>query len=155
MIAQPGDFALQASVLAQQFVRIVADLLSDMRVLAVQVPITSLQFCNADLPGELIFHPLGEAIGLTAPPGFFHGELFDTHGLGLGVALVASRVLVLVEPHVLGRRALGKEQQVGPDSGVRIEHTVGQSNDGVQVALGEQLFLDAALDAFAEQEAIG
>src|SRR5690606_30187341 len=36
-----------------------------------------------------------------------------------------------------------------------VEHAIGQAHHGVQVALGEQLFLDAALDAFAKQEAVG
>ena len=62
---------------------------------------------------------------------------------------------MLVEPHLFGRRALGEEQQVGLDAGVGVEHAIGQANDGVQVALGQQLFLDAALDTFAEQKAIG
>jgi hypothetical protein len=50
--------------------------------------------------------------------------------------------------------ALGEEEQVGLDAGVGIEDAVGQANDGVQVAVGQQLFLDAGLDALAEQEAV-
>ncbi|MNN10391.1 hypothetical protein D3C81_1233130 [compost metagenome] len=121
-----------------------------MGVLAVQVPVARLQFFDADLPGELVFHSGGKAIGLAAPPGFLDSKLFDSHGFGLGVALVAGRVLVLVEPHVLGGCAFGEEQQVGLDTSVGVEHAVGQANDGVQVALGQQLFLDAAFDAFAK-----
>jgi hypothetical protein len=52
-------------------------------------------------------------------------------------------------------RALGEEQQVGLDAGVGREHAVGQAHDGVQVALGQQLFLDAGLHALAEQGAVG
>jgi hypothetical protein len=51
--------------------------------------------------------------------------------------------------------ALGEEEQVGADAGVGIEDAVGQADDGVQVALGEQGFLDAGLDAFAEEGAVG
>ncbi|MCY1466037.1 hypothetical protein D9M71_842600 [compost metagenome] len=61
---------------------------------------------------------------------------------------------MLVEPHLLGRRTLGEEQQDGLDPGVGVEHAVGQANDGVQVALSQQLFLDPRLDALAEQEAV-
>ena len=37
-----------------------------------------------------------------------------------------------------GRRALGEEKEVGLDAGVGTEDAVGQADDGVQVALGEQ-----------------
>ena len=36
-----------------------------------------------------------------------------------------------------------------------IEHAVGQPDDGVQVAFGEQRFLDAGLHALAEERAVG
>ena len=39
--------------------------------------------------------------------------------------------------------------------GVGIEDAVWQSNDRVEVALGEERFLDAGLDAFAEERAVG
>jgi len=133
----------------------VADLLADMGVLAVEVPVASFQFIQADLPGELVFHACGKAIALAAPPRLFYGELFDAHRARLGVVLHAGWVLVLVEPHLFGRCALGEEQQVGLDAGVGVEHAVGQANDGVQVALGQQLFLDATLDAFTEEKAVG
>ena len=51
--------------------------------------------------------------------------------------------------------ALGEEEEVGADAGVGIEDAVGQADDGVQVALGEEGFLDARLDAFAEEGAVG
>ena len=62
---------------------------------------------------------------------------------------------MLVEPDVLGRLALVEEQQVGADAGVGIEDAVGQADDGVEVALLQQVFLDAGLDAFAEERAVG
>ncbi|MNL58736.1 hypothetical protein D3C87_1824000 [compost metagenome] len=108
-----------------------ADLLADMRVFAVQVPIARLQVFDADLPSEFVLHPCGKAIDFAAPPGLFHSELFDAHGASLGVVLYSSRVLVLVEPHLFGRCAFGEEQQVGLDAGVGAEHAVGQADDGV------------------------
>jgi hypothetical protein len=47
--------------------------------------------------------------------------------------------------------ALLEEQQVGADAGVGLEDAVGQTHDGVQVALFQQVFLQPRLDAFAEQ----
>ncbi len=54
-----------------------------------------------------------------------------------------------------GWRALGEEEEVGADAGVGIEDAVRQADDGVEVALGEEGFLDAGLDAFAEEGAVG
>ena len=43
-----------------------------------------------------------------------------------------------------------KKREVGFEAGVGGEDAVGQADDGVQVAIVEELFLDARLDAFAE-----
>ena len=51
-------------------------------------------------------------------------------------------------------RALGEEEEVRADAGVGIEDAVGQADDGVEVALGEEGFLDARLHAFAEERAV-
>ncbi len=126
-----------------------------VRVFLVEVVAVSLEGGNVDLPGEFIFDAALETIGLVAPPGFFGGEFLDADGLGLGIALVAGRIGMLVVPDFLGWRALGEEQQVGLDAGVGGEDAVGQADDGVQVALAEQLFLDPRFDAFAEQRAVG
>ena len=48
-----------------------------------------------------------------------------------------------------------KNSRLVRDAGVGVEDAVGQADDGVQVALCEQLLLDAGLDAFAEQGAVG
>ena len=62
---------------------------------------------------------------------------------------------MLVEPDVPGRLALLEEQQVGADGCVGPEHRVGQADDGVKVALLQQVLLEARLHAFAEQRAVG
>ena len=82
-------------------------------------------------------------------------QVLDADGLGHGVGFLACGHAVLVEPDFLGRLAFLEEQQVGADAGVGFEHAVGQAHDGVQVALFQQMFLEAGLDAFAEQRAVG
>ena len=62
---------------------------------------------------------------------------------------------MLVIPDLGGGLALGEEEEVGADAGVGIEDAVGQADDGVEVALGEERFLDARLHAFAEERAVG
>ena len=81
--------------------------------------------------------------------------MLDADRLGHRVRLLPIGNAVLVEPDVLGRLALLEEQQVRADAGVGLEDAVGQADDGVQVALLHQVFLEPRLDAFAEQRAVG
>ena len=62
---------------------------------------------------------------------------------------------MLKVPDLLRRPALRKEQQVGIDARVRVEHSFGQAHDGMQVARAQQVFLQARLHALAEQRPIG
>ncbi len=71
---------------------------------------------------------------------------------------------MLVEPDGFGMemlsavfqyRALGEKQQVGLDGGVWREHALGQADDGVQLAVSQQQFLQRRLDTIAKQETIG
>ena len=62
---------------------------------------------------------------------------------------------MLVEPDGVGGLALGEEQQVGLDAGIGSKDAFGQADDGVQLAVSHQQFLDPGLDAFAEQNAVG
>ena len=82
-------------------------------------------------------------------------QVLEADRLGHRVGLLALGDAVLVEPDVLGRRALLEEQQVGADGGVGFEDAVGQADDGVEVALLQQVFLEPRLDAFAEEGAVG
>ncbi len=61
---------------------------------------------------------------------------------------------MFVEPDFLRRLAFLEEQQIGADAGVGLEHAVGQADDGVQVALFQQVLLEPGLDAFAKQRAV-
>src|SRR5690606_25263122 len=139
----------------QQLVRVVADLFAHVGVFLVQVPVGGAQGVEADFPCLLVLPTAGVAVGGAAPPGFLYLKLFKANGLGRVVILDARGIAVLVVPDMLGGLAFGEEQQVGFDAGVGVEHPIGQAHDGVQIALGEQLFLDAAFAAFAKQKAIG
>ena len=81
--------------------------------------------------------------------------MLDADRLGHRIGFLAVGHAVLVEPDVLGRLALLEEQQVGADAGVGLEDAIGQPDDGVEVALLHQVFLEPRLDAFAEQRAVG
>ena len=43
-----------------------------------------------------------------------------------------------------------KKENVGFDTRVGIEHAVGQADDGVQVAFGQQFFFEAGFHTFAK-----
>ena len=101
-----------------------------------------------DFPGERVLFPL-------VPPFLFRLEFLNADGFGLVVGLYARRIGMFVVPDFFGRLAFGEEEEVGLDAGVGSEDAVGQADDGVQVALVEQLFLDAGLDAFAKERAVG
>lgn len=118
-----------------------------MRVLNIEVVAGGLNLLDRHLPGLLGLLPL-------LPPLLFDVELFDADRLRLVVGLGSRRIRVLVEPNLFRRLPLSKEQQVRLDPRVRTEDPVGQSNNRVQVALGQQLFLDRRFDPFAEQRAV-
>ena len=82
-------------------------------------------------------------------------QVLDADGLGHRVGLLAIGDAVLVEPDLFRRLALLEEQQVGADGGVGLEDAVGQADDGVEVALLQQVLLEPGLDAFAEERAVG
>ncbi len=84
-------------------------------------------------------------VGL-APPFLFGFEFLDANGVGLVVALCALGIGVLVIPDFLGGLALGEKEEVGADAGIGIEDAVGEADDRVQIALGEEVFFDAGFD---------
>jgi len=143
-----GDFGRQRLELLQQHIRIAHAIHYGVRVLDVEVVAAFGDVLGGDLPGVFAFLAL-------VPPLLLGLKLLDPHGPGLGVALLPVGVRVLVVPNVLGGPALLKEEQVRLDAGVRGKHAVGQPHDGVQVELSEELLLDAGLDAFAKECAVG
>ena len=83
------------------------------------------------------------------------GEFLELDRLRLGVVLSALRQRLLVVPDLLRRTGAVEEEQIGRDARVRREDAVGQADDGVQVEVLEQLFLDPRADAVAEERAVG
>src|SRR5690606_703805 len=59
------------------------------------------------LPGEFVFHSVGEVVGLIAPPFLLGLEFFQPDGLGFGIAFVTRWVRVLVEPDGVGVEVFG------------------------------------------------
>ena len=122
--------------------------LDGMRVLDVEVVVAFLDRVDADLPGDLVLFPL-------VPPVHARLEMLQPDRLGHGIGFLALGNPVLVEPDRFGRFALLEKQQVGADAGIGFEDAVRQADDGVEVALREQVFLEPGLDAFAEEGAVG
>ena len=150
-----GDLGEELFVFGQEMVHVTGACVGVVRILEVEVEVAGLDGVDGDAPSLLVFHAGFEAIFLLAPPGALALELFDADGFAFVVALGAGRIGVLVIPDVGGGRALGEEEEVGADAGVGIEDAVGQADDGVEVALGEEGFLDPGLGAFAEEGAVG
>lgn len=149
-----GDLGEELFVFGQEVVHVAGAGVGVVRVLEIEVEVAGLDGVDGDAPGMLVFHAGFEAVLFLAPPGALGIELFNPDGFAFVVALGARRIRVLVIPDVGGGRALGEEEEVGADAGVRIEDAVGQADDGVEVALGEKGFLDAGLHAFAKKGAI-
>ena len=106
------------------------------------------QFGGGNFPGAVVLFAL-------VPPVETVGEFFELDRLGLGVVLPAFGQRLLVVPDFLGRAGAVEEEQVGRDARVGREDAVGQADDGVEVELLEQFFLDAGADAVAEERAVG
>ena len=142
------NLSLLLVVLSEQFFGIVISCRDDVRVADVEVVVARDDVIDADFPGLLGLEAGFEAVFLGAPPVDLGLELLEAHGLGLVVADDALRVGVLVEPDFLGGGLLalgllGEEEDVRLDAGVGIEDAVGQADDGVEVALGEEGFFEA------------
>ena len=152
-LAHFGDGGLGLLVFGQEFGGVAVGVVHDIGVFDVEVVAARGDVRDGHAPGEFVFLAL-LFLARFAPPLLLGVEFLDADRLGFVVALDARRIGVLVIPDVFGRLAFGEEQQVGLDAGVGSEDAVGQADDGVQVALFEQLFLDAGLDAFAEERAV-
>ena len=155
----------QLLIAGEQFVRVGVGDAGVVGVLDVEVVAGRLDLGERDLPGVFVrcaigVRRLGGGLALPSfalalllrrlaiPPGFFGVELLDVDGLGLVVRLHARRIGVFVVPDVLRLLALREEQQVRLDPGVRGEDAIRQPDDRVQVALGQQLFLDRHTTCF-------
>ena len=117
----------------------------------------------AKVAGEL-FHGIApglvEAVhvqGLpVVPPDHHRVEVLQLHGLGLGEVLVALGHVQPIEPGLLRGAGAVKEQDVRGDGGIGGEDAAGHTDDGMEVKLRQQLFLDVDLGVVsAEEEAVG
>ena len=72
-----------------------------------------------------------------------------------GVLLDAFGEWELVVPDFFGGFAFGEENQVGVYSGIGVEHTLGQADDGVDITFFKEFFLDGGFDAFAKKRTVG
>ena len=143
-----GDLGEELFVGGQEVIDVAGAGVGVVRVLEVEVVVAGLDFLNGDAPGLLVFHAVFPPLSLRA-------EFLDGHQLGLVVTFHPGRIGVLVIPDFLGRLALGEEKQVGLDAGVGGEDAIRQADDGVEIALGEQGFLEPGFDAFAEEGPVG
>ncbi len=92
---------------------------------------------------------------ISAPPVDTALEMIQPDRFGHRIGFLTFGHAVLVEPDVRGGSALLEEQQIGADRGIGLKYRIGQADDGVEVALLHQMFLEPRLDALAEQRAIG
>src|SRR5437660_11550392 len=102
-----------------------------MGVLDVEVVIARDDVGDRYLPGPLRLCARRESIGLIAPPVNLGFKFLELHWLRLVVTLHALGVGMLVVPDVSGGMPLGEEQQVGFDTGVGTEHSIGQADDEI------------------------
>ena len=91
----------------------------------------------------------------VVPPGKHRVKVLQLHGLGLGEVLIALGHIQPVEPGLLGGTGAVKEQDVRGDGGVGGEDAAGHADDGMEVKLRQELFLDVDLGVVgAEQKAV-
>jgi hypothetical protein len=114
-----------------------------VRILLVEITTLRKKFVGGDFPCLLIFVS-------GAPPRQARFEFIKFDGLRLGVIFPSIRQGLFVVPNLPGWSGAIEEQNVGGNSGVRREHTVGQAHDGVQVKFLDQFFLDARAYAVAK-----
>lgn len=143
-----GDLSEECVVVREEVVDVSGFFLGFVGVLEVEVVSTGSDLVDADAPGLF-------ALGAVGPPGFLGLEFLDADRFAFVVAFGAGRVGVLVVPDFGGGGSLGEEEEVGADTGVGVEDAVGEADDGVEVALGEEGFLDAGLHSLAEEGAVG
>ena len=101
-----------------------------------------------DFPGSVVLFAL-------VPPGDAVGKLFELDRLCFGVILPAFGERLLVVPDVFRGTGAVEEEEIRRNARVWSEDAVGQADDGVEIEVFEQFFLDAGADAVAEERAVG
>ena len=103
---------------------------------------------SRNFPGSLVLF-------FALAPDKAAGKFLELNRLSFGVVLPPFGERLLVVPDLFGRAGTIEEEKVGGDAGVRREDAVGEADDGVEVELLEQFFLNARADAVAEECAVG
>lgn len=152
-----GDLSEEFFVFGQQMIDVTGAGVGVVRILDVEVVAVGLDLLDRDAPGLFVFLALAVEPVLVrlAPPLAFGLELFDADWLPLVVAFGTRGIGMLVVPDLLRRRALGEEEQIGADAGVGTKDAVGEPDDRMQIAIGQERFLDPGFHAFAEERPIG
>ena len=120
-------------------------LFSSRRIFHIEIE-AFLEVLDVHFPSNFAF--------LSVTPPIEHGfEFVGLDGFGFGVAFLAFGEAVLVIPDVFGGSAFFEEEEVGRDGG-GVEGGLGKTDDGVEIALGEELFADALLVAVSGDAAI-
>lgn len=106
-----------------------------------------LQVLDLHFPGDFVFlafvPPVDEAV-----------EFLELDGFGLRIAFLAFGQAVFPIPDFPGGCAFFEKEQVGGDSGGK-EGGLREADDGVQVAVAEELFADAFFVPISSDAAIG
>ena len=142
-----GDLGEELFVGGQEVIDVAGAGVGVVRVLEVEVVVAGLDFIDGDAPGLFVFHAI-------LPPLALGAEFLEGHRLGFVVTFHPGRIGMLVIPDFLRRLALGEEEEVGLDAGVGGEDAIRQADDGVEIALGEQRFLEPGFHSLAEEGAI-
>lgn len=136
----------------EEFFRVAVVVGNGVGIFEVQVVATGFDFVGVDLPGDFGF--LAAFAFVSSPPFDARLQMLKPDGLRHRIRFLPFRDAVFVKPDVFGWFALLEEQEIGADGGVGFEHAVGQADDGVEVALFHQMFLEPCLDALSEQRAV-
>ena len=95
-----------------------------IRILDIQIELPSPNFFNGHFPGLFGFYPV-------FPPLFLWTKFLDINGLRPVITFYTIRIRVFIVPGFSSRRAFIKEEQVGFDAGIGIEHAVREADNGV------------------------
>ena len=118
------------------------------RVLDIEVTAVLENVSSGNFPGAVVLFAL-------IPPGDAVGKFFELNRLGLGVVLPAFGQWLLVIPDIFGRPGAVEEDEIGWNARVGREDAVGQADNGVEIKVLQQFFLDAGADAVAEEGPVG
>ena len=124
------------------------EICSGVGVLAIEVAAVGEQFGSRNFPGAFVLFPV-------VPPLEAAGEFFELDRLSLGVVLSTFGRAAARSTRRLRLDESGRRKEVRRNARVGSEDTVGQADDGVEVEVFEQFFLDASADAVAEERAVG